>query len=136
MVHSVGASKEVEILERRARWFLESAKTNLEKGRYDLACFEAEQAAQLALKALLLRGAGYTPRIHGLRELLGHVATAMELPEAASISRELRDILRRMDDAYFSARYFPTEFEKWEAEKFVQTAQRILDFCERAGQTS
>ena len=84
----------------------------------------------------MLRKAGYIPRIHGLRELLGHIGTALGISEAYELARELRDILRRMDEAYYSARYLPTGFERWEAEKFVKVAERILEFCERAGEAS
>lgn len=67
----MGAWREYETLTRRAAAFWRHALEALDRGEYDLACFLAEQAVQLKIKALLVRVAGYTPRGHGLRELLG-----------------------------------------------------------------
>ena len=65
---------EYEVLLRRARWFLEEAEEALGRGRFDLACFLAEQAAQLRLEAALLKLLGNYPRLHQLRPLLGVLA--------------------------------------------------------------
>ncbi len=43
------------LLRGRAISMLEGAKWRFGRGEYDLACFEAEQAAQLYVKYLLLR---------------------------------------------------------------------------------
>ena len=56
---------------------LEGALWRLGRGEYDLACFEAEQAAQLALKSLLYELLGMAPRIHDLGELLGLLHRAL-----------------------------------------------------------
>lgn len=45
----------VERLRRRAQVFLDEAGRLLEMGEYDLACFAAEQAAQLYLKSVYAR---------------------------------------------------------------------------------
>ena len=52
--------EEVEWLERRSKEFLETAKYQIRKGFYGLACFSLEQALQLFLKSrLALRGVVY-----------------------------------------------------------------------------
>jgi len=55
--------------------FLNSAKGNITRRLYDVACFEAEQAAQLFLKAYILKFSGLVPRTHSIRILLGHLAS-------------------------------------------------------------
>jgi HEPN domain-containing protein len=47
---SGGSEEEIDLLKRRALSFLEAAKFSLQKGFYDLAAFNAEQAAQIYLR--------------------------------------------------------------------------------------
>jgi HEPN domain-containing protein len=61
----------IEVMQKRSRKFYEYALRALERGDYDMVMFMYEQAAQLRLKALLLRILGFTPRSHQLREFLG-----------------------------------------------------------------
>jgi HEPN domain-containing protein len=49
-----GSLGEVELLKKRAASFLELAGYSLQRGFHDVAAFNAEQAAQLYLKATLL----------------------------------------------------------------------------------
>lgn len=55
---------EVERLVKRAEKFRRDAASYAE-GHYDIACFYAEQAAQLLIKAYLLRSLGFIPRFTG-----------------------------------------------------------------------
>jgi len=62
----------------KADAFLLDAEHHAEHGPYWLACFEAQQAAELYLKALLVSIAGTYPFTHDLAELLeaiGELAT-------------------------------------------------------------
>jgi HEPN domain-containing protein len=59
----------IEVMQKPSRKFYEYALRALES--YDMVMFMCEQAAQLRLKALLLRILGFTPRSHQLREFLG-----------------------------------------------------------------
>ena len=67
-----------EKLWRRAKAMLEGAEWRLSRGEYDLACFEAEQAAQLGIKAVLYKFLGSTPRVHEISELLGALHRVLE----------------------------------------------------------
>ncbi len=123
----------VELLRRRARSFLSYAEEALTRRDYDLACFFAEQALQLYLKALILRILGYTPRTHRLTELLGIVTRALrELGRqdlADRISSELRKWRRdiaMLVDAYTGARYLHHAYEKEDAEVCIDIAKRVL----------
>ncbi len=79
--------EEVELLKRRAYEFLEEARMAMRRGFHDGACFLAEQAAQLFLKAVLLEAVGDYPRTHSVRRLLGEIQQIME-------SQELKEFVR------------------------------------------
>jgi len=61
------------LLWKRAERFLLRALRDFEEGDYDGACFNAEEAIQLAAKALLYRFFGEAPRIHGSKTLLARL---------------------------------------------------------------
>jgi len=58
---------------RRAERFLLRASRDLGEGDYDGACFNAEEATQLALKVVLYKYFGELPRVHGSRTLLARL---------------------------------------------------------------
>ncbi|BEP16702.1 hypothetical protein PYJP_00540 [Pyrofollis japonicus] len=62
---------EYKVMVTRSKGFLDLAREAYRRKQYDLAVFLAEQAVQLRIKAALLRIAGYYPRVHGIRLLLG-----------------------------------------------------------------
>ena len=68
----------VELLYKRGRMFYDYALIAFERGDYDISVFMCEQAAQLSLKAILLRILGFIVRGHGIRELLGSLSKALE----------------------------------------------------------
>lgn len=55
------------MLEKAAR-YKEYARRNFETGAYDLACFLAQQSAELPLKAALVRETEARPMTHSLYE--------------------------------------------------------------------
>lgn len=55
---------------KKANRFEEDALDNLNKRRYDLACFAAQQASELRLKGLLIKITGTRPYTHLLSELV------------------------------------------------------------------
>ncbi|MEM2050075.1 MAG: HEPN domain-containing protein [Thermoproteota archaeon] len=66
----MGVKEEVELLRKRAKVFLETSKYLVEKGDYDVAAFNPEQAAQLYLKSTLLEIIGDYPRTQSIIFLL------------------------------------------------------------------
>lgn len=78
---------------------LKSARLQKDEGLYNWACFAAEQAAQLAIKALL-HGLGRAPWGHDLPTLVKMVAEAgAETPE------EVKDACARLSRHYIPPRY-------------------------------
>ena len=133
----MGSLRHVELLRRRARRFLSYAEEALGLGDYDLACFYADQAAQLAVKACLLRLTGHMPRIHGLRELLGAMSRHLSglgredlAGRVSAFAREHRAGLSRLEEAYVAGRYLAREFEREEAEECVRLARELLALVE------
>ena len=126
---------------RRARALLEGALWRLERGEYDLACFEAEQAAQLALKALLYEATGSAPRTHDLSTLLGTLyrflrdsGLEQEARQVASHAQEHRPLIWLLEDAYTKARYGDIEYTERDAQDCVEEARRLLGLAERLRQ--
>ena len=110
-------------LVERARHFYHISSYDVELGRYDIALFHLEQAAQLAVKAYMLRELGSFPRIHSLHELV-----------EASGNQCLKDLVDRMwyvvdilVDAYTGSRYFIRSYGDREyraAREFVEEVFR------------
>ena len=123
----------VEKLRHRAAVFLREAERFLEEGEYDLACFCADQAAQLYLKSLLLKLFGEAPRIHGVRELLGLLASRLHREgfgeEAVKIKKfveENRYALSLLEDACIDARYSARSFTE-EAREALSASSRLIE---------
>lgn len=82
----------------QARFDLEAARSSVTAGNYEWACFQAQQAAEKALKALLLR--------QGKREFLSHSIHDL-LRELQRFAPEFEDVseARRLDEYYIPTRY-------------------------------
>ncbi len=115
----------------QARHTLSSIKADLEFGSYGWACFKAQQAAELALKAFL-RGAGRPAFGHDLREL------AIALSEYCRPSDDLMEDALFLSKFYIPPRYpyaFPSGapyqfYTRREAENAFRFASRILEWVE------
>lgn len=120
----------------RARdWFsqacrdLNHARSALQSGDYEWACFAAQQAAEKALKAVY-QSAGAEAR--------GHSVTALLAGLPAPPSAELFDFARQLDKHYIPSRYpnsypqgAPHEYyTQAEAERAIEQASAILEFCQ------
>ncbi len=110
-------------LVERARHFHRVSGFDVEQGRYDIALFHLEQAAQLAIKAYMLRELGDFPRVHSLHDLI-------EASGSRCLER-LRDeywyVIDILDDAYTGSRYFIRRYGRREyeaAKRFVEEVFR------------
>lgn len=111
---------------------LEHARHALEDKDFEWAAFAAQQAAEKALKALILARGG---------EPWGHLTTGLAeaLPKDLTAPHELLDATRRLDKHYIPARYpngFPDGYPgklytKGESEQAIADATTILTFCRR-----
>ena len=82
----------------QARFDLEAARDSAAAGHYEWACFQAQQAAEKALKAVLLR--------QGKRQFLSHSVHDL-LEEVQKFAPEFRTVseARRLDEYYIPTRY-------------------------------
>jgi HEPN domain-containing protein len=133
----MGAMNHVELLQRRSRAFYDYASTALERGDYDVVVFMCEQAAQLRLKALLLRMVGFVPRSHKVRELLGMLSKSLESISKAELSREVtrfaeenKDDLRLLEEAYARSRYLATAYEREDALRSLKMVEKLFKLVE------
>ena len=94
-----------------------------------LACFEAEQAAQLFLKAYILKFTGLIPRTHGVRALLGHLSSIPKVDKKATTRfvTEHRSDLIMLEDAYLRSRYSDEEYNRQDAIKCVEVAEKVIE---------
>jgi len=126
--------EEYRLMVTRSKWFLELAREAHQKQRYDIAVFLAEQAVQLRIKAALLHLAGYHPRIHGIRLLLGELRRISGKETGDRIEefiREHRSLLSELEDAYLIARYAPKQYDREDSEALITIAEKTLSLIER-----
>ena len=112
---------------RKATENLKAAKVLLEGGLYASSCFHSQQAAEMALKALIVLKSGVQPFTHSLIELLKQASRFVEMDLAKSD-------LAWLQDHYLQARYPNTrlsEYTSEEAERALNIARRVLDEVHR-----
>ncbi len=119
--------EEAEVLKERARLFLDAAKDDLRAGRFDLAAFHSEQAAQLALKYLLASTTGYYPHTHSLATLFEQVKELRS--DLWKLYLDNRMAFEVMEDAYLGGRYLPRRYAKEVAEHLVKIAEKVVELC-------
>jgi HEPN domain-containing protein len=108
------------------------AQHALEDTDYEWSAFAAQQAAEKALKALILTRSG-DPWGHPVTGLVEVLPRDMEYPP------ELIEAASRLDKHYIPARYpngfasgYPGKlYTRGEAEGAIADAQAILEFCRR-----
>jgi len=123
---------EVEALSTKSEKFINLAAICIEQGIYDLACFNAQQATQLLLKAMTLKKLGYIPRTHSIRELMGALAKQLNAQGLSEYVNTRRLELTVLEDAYISSRYFVKEFTREDAEECIRVAREVTEIVQRA----
>ena len=129
------SSKKAYLLCKRAEEMFEGAKWRLERGHYDLACFEAEQAAQLWIKCLAFELWNEAPRLHDLNQLLGFIMRKLSLSgkEISSFVdkfRQMRKDLWFLSESYYEARYEEVEYGSEEGERCLRIAEKVRKLVE------
>jgi HEPN domain-containing protein len=110
---------------------LEHARSDLERGFFDWACFSAQQAAEKAVKAVFQK-MGAEAWGHSVADLLEELGRSQLVPEA------LRDIALELDKVYIPARYpdaHPSgsprrRYIRTEAQRMVTYADKIIQFSQ------
>ena len=121
--------EEIENFLRKAEIFLKNAEFNFKNKDYDIAMFHLEQSAQFLIKAKLLELKGFFPKTHSLRKLLLELSEVFESEKIKNFIEENKKILRDLERAYISSRYFFEEFfeeEVLNAFEFVKKLKEIL----------
>lgn len=125
-----------DTMERSRDWMNQAegdllhARSDLEGGYYDWACFSTQQAAEKAVKAVFQK-MGAEAWGHSVADLL------VELQERHSVPEFLRESALELDKAYIPARYpnaHPsgaprTRYTRGEAARLIGYAEEILKFC-------
>ena len=119
---------------RSALKTLSSAEGDLERGDYNWACFKAQQAAELAVKALL-RGLGLPAHGHSVSKLLREAsAKGIEAPS------EVAEAASSLDKLYVPTRYpnawaegSPHEYyTRNDAENALKQAEEVVKWIEES----
>lgn len=84
-------------------------------------CFEAQQAAEKALKALLIYLSGDYPRVHAFALILEQLEQHMAVPESIREVVELTDYAVQMR---YPGDYHPVSEEEYE--RALELAERVL----------
>ena len=117
---------------REAEDDLAAAEDLLRLGRYSKACFFAQQAAEKALKALLMKRAGLFARTHSVVELL-RLAREHGIPVPEGLGRAAE----RLDRFYVPTRYpsvWPSgapfeHYDEGDAREAIGHAREVLAFA-------
>jgi len=123
-------------MERSADWMdqaqgdLEHARSDLERGFHDWACFSSQQAAEEAVKAVFQK-MGAEAWGHSVADLLA------ELSRQHPAAKEWREAALDLDKAYIPTRYpnaHPagsprSRYTPGEARRLIEHAEKILQFC-------
>ncbi|MET1128618.1 MAG: HEPN domain-containing protein [Thermoproteota archaeon] len=113
---------------KKAHSFLEEARDDIGRERYWLACFHAQQFAELALKAVLVKLVGSYPFTHSLVELLEAVEAL-----GHSVDEELYTVAEALEKHYTRARYPGVGlavYNRRAAERCINYAEEIKRFVE------
>jgi HEPN domain-containing protein len=106
-----------------------AAQDSASSNHYEWACFQAQQAAEKALKALII-SKGSESRIHSIKFLLSN------LPESVSVSDQIQNAARELDKHYIPTRYpdsfstgIPKDFFTLDdAQRAISDARKIIEF--------
>jgi len=122
--------EEVGKFKEKADAFLDTAIYNFEKGRYDLAAFNIEQAVQLYIKTKLLELLGEFPRTHSLVTLLRELSKVFKEEEVERFRKENIGMLTKLSDVYITSRYYTREFYEEEVKELIEFAYRVRRLLE------
>jgi len=110
----------------KADFLLKDAERHLSEGVYWIACFQAQQAAELYLKALHLALTGLHPYTHDLVELLDSLKDlGLEPPE------DLYAYADALTPHYTMSRYpgrKPVTYNRGLAERCIKYARKVIEW--------
>jgi HEPN domain-containing protein len=111
-----------------AEYDLKSAQWQLKGKLYTIACYASQQAAEKALKALLIATVQTFPKVHSLDRLLS------EIKQANVSVKEINNAAIELDKYYITSRY-PGQYggpeglyTKEDTKIAIQSAEKIIAF--------
>jgi HEPN domain-containing protein len=115
---------------KQAEYNLDHAEGSLQLKHYDWACFAAQQAAEMAVKALF-RSKGAEAWGHSVSGLLKQLPSSIAPPE------KILQVARSLDRLYIPARYpngLPSgaprdSFDEKSSKEAISYAKTIIEFC-------
>ncbi len=125
--------EEIKMFLERAEKFRKNAKFNFDNGDYDLAMFHIEQSMQLLIKAKLLDLKGYFERTHSLRKLLNELR---DIEGVEDFLKKRKVVLRNLERAYVTSRYYFEEFFKEEVEEAFEALEELREILWKERNTS
>lgn len=118
-----------ELLKDRAERFLYYAEVQIKDGSYDISCFNSEQAVRLYIKGKILEISGELPRTHSLRDLLRYLGRIVgKVDRVFEFIKTRRAEIRMLESVYLESRYFPSIYEKEDAELLLKIAKEVIEF--------
>ena len=124
------ATEEVKFFIDKANKFFDTALYNYNKGNYDLALFNIEQACQLYIKAKLLELSGEFPKTHDLIFLLRELGKYKKEEEIERFIKENLTNLSRLVDLYITSRYMVREFYKEDCDLAIDLFKKLKELLE------
>jgi len=122
------------LLWKRAERFLARAMRDYEERDYDGACFNSEQAVQLAIKATLYRIFGERLRIHSSKTLLSYLRNLLYQGNREDLARIVDDLvsmyrreLELLEESYIEGRYGEFEYLEKQGRVCIDTAKKMLE---------
>ncbi|OYT48557.1 MAG: DNA-binding protein [Desulfurococcales archaeon ex4484_42] len=123
-----------QLLWGRSSRFLIRALRDFEEGDFDGACFNAEEAIQLAVKAILYKYFGERLRIHGSKTLLARLRNLLMdsgRDDVASLVGRFvsnnRDALDILEESYTMARYGEISYGEKQGRLCVEVAKKAIE---------
>ncbi len=115
---------------KKATNFKANAILAKENKLYDIACFSAQQAAELLLKGIIVANSGSRPFTHSLIELY-EIIEAIDL---GKFPKEIVNCLRTLANHYLQARYPDSRFTDYtleETEKALNCLEEVFEFASK-----
>ncbi|MEM5821003.1 MAG: HEPN domain-containing protein [Candidatus Aenigmatarchaeota archaeon] len=110
---------------------LKMAKDDLEDKSYRGACFWAQQAAELFIKAYLVYRNVFNPHRHLTHNLLFLIEECIKVDKDFEELLKIKNKLRRLSEYAISSRYFFGNMKKIseeEAKEAIEIAEKVKEF--------
>jgi len=127
-----------ELLWRRAKRFMVRAERDLAEGDFDGACFNSEQALQLAIKAAIYRVFGIRMRIHSAKALLAQLRNMLYEAGRSDLADAVGDLvsshrreLEILEESYRESRYGEVVYLESQGKACVDVAKKVLEVLNR-----